>query len=45
MKTHRLFQIVLCALAVLPAAGVIEIDWIRLCKPDGTPLKAWDFKD
>ncbi|MGQ9732110.1 MAG: sulfatase [Candidatus Zipacnadales bacterium] len=25
------------------APGHIEIDWIRLCQPDGTILKSWDF--
>ena len=24
-------------------ARAIEIDWIRVCKPDGTVLKAWEF--
>jgi len=23
--------------------GRVEIDWIRLCKPDGAVLKSWDF--
>ena len=25
------------------APGPIDIDWLRLCKPDGTVLKAWEF--
>ena len=25
------------------AAGLVEIDWIRLGKPDGTVLRAWEF--
>jgi len=25
------------------APGIIEIDWLRLARPDGTVLKSWDF--
>ncbi len=25
------------------AAGVIELDWIRIATPDGTALRAWEF--
>ena len=25
------------------APGRIDIDWIRICRPDGTVLKQWDF--
>ena len=25
------------------APGLVEIDWARLCKPDGSVLKSWDF--
>jgi len=25
------------------APGLVEIDWIRLCRPDGTVAKAWEF--
>lgn len=27
------------------APGLIEIEWIRLCKEDGTVLKAWNFAE
>ena len=35
----------LSALRLIPgiAPGSVEIDWIHLCKPGGTVLKAWDF--
>jgi hypothetical protein len=35
----------LLALRLDPGAakGLVEIDWIRLCQPDGTVLKAWEF--
>ncbi len=35
----------LSALRVDPgtAPGSVEIDWIRLCRPDGAVLKSWDF--
>jgi hypothetical protein len=25
------------------AEGPIEVDWVRLCKPDGTVLREWGF--
>lgn len=25
------------------ATGIIEVDWLRLIKPDGAVLKAWEF--
>lgn len=25
------------------APGHVEIDWIEICKPDGTALRSWDF--
>ena len=25
------------------APGLVEIDWIRLCRPDGAVVKAWEF--
>jgi len=26
------------------APGIIEMDWLRLAKPDGAVLKAWEFE-